>query len=501
MNKWNDCMARSRQKQSARKLQHKIEAIDAFLKSLAKSSNDIEFVIHVAEIFGRLHWSNFSGKYRDDFFEQRAIELLKDTTGNMLPEKNKKTLHVISEPYKTGGHTRLMERLVEMTPEQADILVTRKYDPESKSLKKFSFSKIYSSENGFSLNEIKDIAECYEIVCLHINPDDIIASLAVILSKRNVNNRVIFVNHADHVFSFGLYSADTIAEVSAFGLEISKKSRYCKSCYLGIPLDFETLPQTRFKKNDEYIILSSGNSLKYKPDHNISFPNIASKLLDEIKNIKIIVIGPDINDSWWKKEIRKNANKLIIIRSMPYVEYHQFIRQSDLYIDSLPIPGGTALPEIRALGIPITGIITGISGYSPLDRAKFTNANDMINNIKDYFTKGGGEITKRNNDIHITSSTKAAHGKLFVKNRYVSLLNGRCDEDFKPLNNGVSADYFEQEWRLSNTIRISIRDIIVLFYLSIFSKKINIMYLISGIIIKKAILKVIRYTKNFYNYD
>lgn len=41
-------------------------------------------------------------------------------------------MHIVSEPFMTGGHTRLMEKLASMHAEPVDLLISRQAAPDAK---------------------------------------------------------------------------------------------------------------------------------------------------------------------------------------------------------------------------------------------------------------------------------------------------------------------------------------------------------------------------------
>lgn len=430
-----------------------------FLKSLAIQSQDIGKILKIGQAYGSLYSRNNCGIYRDDLFEERIYNILKQDSCGEEFCKDEKIIHLISTPYRTGGHTRLLERLLEFLPERSDVLITRPYDVSSVALRHPCTAKIYHSTVGFSIYDIKKIVDSYPIVCLHIHPDDLVAASAVGWSKQHDNKRVIFINHADHVFSFGISGADVVAEVSAFGMELSSRYRCCNSYYLGIPIDIEKFDEINFVKKQEYVIFSSGNYLKYKPFKNFSFPNIVNNILQEISNVTIYIIGPQKNDPWWSLAEKKFPERLKIIKNLPYHEYIQLVKSADLYIDSLPMSGGTALPEMRSLGVPVTGVLTGALGYTPLDGTKFTSVNEMIKQIITYLKTGGGEISARNNSNIILNYSTICHGKSFVKKRYIDLLSGCIENEIILENNYIVTDYYEKEWNENNRIKTCREDL------------------------------------------
>ena len=440
---------------------HKFAKFSAFVKKTGLSRGDFKDVMRWGEVYGHILYTNQAGIYRDDDFERLLVSRCTNEYQLIFEQvKPLKELHVISAPLATGGHTRLMERIIALR-ECGDVLITRPIlDVESK-LRLPCDTKIHQKMQGFSLEELIEIVAKYKTIFLHINPDDLLASVAVGVVKNLTGNQVIFVNHADHVFSFGFLCADLVAEVSSYGFFLSQKKRVVASSFLGIPLQldgFKKIESNTTSRRNKYLeILSAGSPLKYKPSAALSFPKLAGRVLKEIPAARVTIVGPDVWLDWWWWLIKlRNPFRLRILKSMPYDKYVSALTCADIYLDSLPMTGGTALPEVRSKGIPVSGLLSGSSGYTPFDATKFSDQDALVAALRDYSVDRSGAILNMNNDGNIIDSAFRVHGPRALKYR----LDGMVDhgEIFRPYDDATIFDifFYRNQWISGGVINVSL---------------------------------------------
>lgn len=165
-------------------------------------------------------------------FEKDLIEAFADSmqSGEISQPaaKTESTLFVVSEPFMTGGHTRLMERLAEGLLDKPNLLVTRSARPDilQRLGNYFNAIVIINADEAIK-RKVVAIAQqivAYQQVVLNIHPDDIVTVIACGLAKKIFTRHQIlfFVNHADHVFNYGASIADYWFQISAYGAKIDR---------------------------------------------------------------------------------------------------------------------------------------------------------------------------------------------------------------------------------------------------------------------------------------
>ncbi|MFQ3215750.1 hypothetical protein [Paraperlucidibaca sp.] len=442
-----------------------VRAIVSEIKRAALTDQEMSKVLALGQLYGRLLWVNSVGIYRDDAFEERLMSLVGSRISPVAQVPSERILHVVSTPYDAGGHTRLMERLCRFEPELSDVLVSRPYRRDRKSLRLPPDAAVHHSEHGYDLAGLVHVISKYRIICLHIHPDDLLAAAAVGISKRQTGARVIFVNHADHVFSFGFHSTDIVAEISTFGLTLSHVRRQLPSAFMGIALDSYSFPPTARSAVSQQHIISAAAPHKFRPANGYSFPSLTVEILKAMPGSTLTVIGPKLSNRWWWWAKLQFPRRLRLYPVLPYDRYLDLISRADIYIDSLPMTGGTALPEIRAKGVAVTGLWTGALGYTPFDQTKLASREILLTELERFFCGDGGHIASTNNMTSLIAQARVAHSIDEVGSRFRAIIAGH--DVLMPDISATNHDhgFYERLWqeeRVFNLDRKARREVLAL---------------------------------------
>ena len=337
-------------------------------------------------------------------------------------------LFVVSQPYITGGHTRLMENLSLMIDERRNLLITRGANVGIKERLTNYFSKVnecYRQKNeksiAFIIRLVNEITQ-YEKIVLNPHPEDIFTIIACGIAKKlNKDLNMYFVNHADHAFSYGASIADFWFEISLYGHETDNlRNIKGKRSFIGIPINkpddyfFEQIIYPKLEDITNFVTAASAT--KYKPYKNSSILSLLDSVLREREDIKIDVIGVNMfwNYWWWPLKLRF-FNRLKLHRSLPYEEYMNVTSKADCYIDSYPVPGGTAFVEQFLQGIPCIGLRSDFFGYTPLEKIKKNTVAEIIEMLK--------KPPNQEDMEGIQNLVFKVHGFSQVKNRFLGTIN------------------------------------------------------------------------------
>ncbi|XYQ54717.1 hypothetical protein ACS91J_23625 [Pectobacterium carotovorum] len=369
--------------------------IDKIVKDIIESKS-LNNALQKSQRFGNLLWDNNIGIYHinelEDLLSERyAKEMTAQEANELAITTTESEIFIVSQPYFTGGHTRLMERLSSFLEKKPDLIITRNVNDEMIIRMNGFFNNVFLySEEIFSddkrrIFELAKKIRTYKNVILNIHPDDIHAVIACSLVKKiDSTIRFFFVNHADHTFSYGSSIADIWFEISEFGRRIdSLRNLTAKKSFLGIPIEGISLYKER--KNtfenikDGDIFFTAAASYKYNTVKEKSFNKIISHVIKKYPKSNIYIIGCDlIKDPWWIIEKIKYRDKIKLIENVNYEKYLKITKDASVYIDSYPIPGGTAFSEQYFSNKTCTGLISPLQGYSPIELLKEKNINDLF---------------------------------------------------------------------------------------------------------------------------
>lgn len=351
------------------------KVFDRLLKIIQTENNDknkLEFALLALKYATNKNCGYFCCSYLEKFFIDYAKTLkLEKYTSNF--EVNS-FLHVLTTGYETGGHTRVVERWIKNAPkDQKHSVVVLEPNEEKlvvlkENVKENKGQFIAFEEDSIENNALKlrKIAQNYQYIVLHIHMHDPTALLAFGVDE--FKRPVIFYNHASHMFWVGKYISDLCLDLVQND-EITFKRRNIKNTfYMGIPTDlvkYDNYSKKELRKKlnipiNKKIIISAGNPLKYEPFDKDVFGDILLKLTDE--NTMCYLIGPSLKEKRWKKLSKKSKGNIIPLGCIDFKNgYLDYIKCADLYLDSYPFLGWTALIDSIGLKIPAISLKTVIS--------------------------------------------------------------------------------------------------------------------------------------------
>lgn len=344
-------------------------------------NSDIESALLVAECYGAYLARNYIGIYADVEFEDLLAQRLLYLADGLVKEAGFKTLHLMTTPYVSGGHTRVVEKLLigglgdglaslDRIPAQ----VFKKIPPSIN-----IYDGIRQQSGVATIKRILQVGLQYENVILHIHQDDIYsATAAILLAKLGVG--IFFYNHADHSFSFGYAGAKKVLEISKFGWEKGVlRGVECKQSFVGIPIAVSAVRQNT---NDDHILMHgfiAGNPYKFNPWGEYSMPAFLNQLFqnnEKFEGIEFLICGPTGREKYWRSLSNAARDHVRFFGQMPHADYLELLTTADFYLDSFPVGNGTGIVEPVMLGIPVFGLNLS-AGYSVADVLQSHSLSDL----------------------------------------------------------------------------------------------------------------------------
>lgn len=319
--------------------------------------------------------ATFAVTHTTDVFSSEIIEnvFLKLAREHSIPlpeTYNKNTvLHVMTEAYIMGGHTRCVERWIQQFPEHKHscILLKQKADlPESLEWAvKNGGGKLECCELNRTMLEkalkLRKYASSFEYVVLHIHMDDPISLIA--FGTEEFTRPIIFFNHADHAFWLGVSIADYVADLNTNRNILTLEKRGAKNAsVLGIPLDNSpllTVDKAEARKRlgipeNKKVIFSSGQATKYDPIGSPNFYDIISDIVSADSDVVFYIAGAKAEQIFWPELKKKFPKNLILTGVLNYAtEYPLYLSAADLVLDSYPVGGETSMIDAVKAGKPV----------------------------------------------------------------------------------------------------------------------------------------------------
>jgi len=318
-------------------------------------------------------WSNFPGFFVSESLEEvvrqisRAPELSHCAADRgRRPVKvgdKRRVLHVLTQAYETGGHTRLVWRwiAIDVASQHSVVLTQQQHVPvPGKLVEAVALSEgrlLVLDTPGRNLTAIASrlgrIVEGYDYVVLHVHPFDVIPIIAF---GDSVDIPTIFLNHADHVFWIGARGCDLYANLRDSGKEVAVRYRGIpveKAIILPIPLPTDictqetpSLPQPGKRG---IVAITVASPYKFKSFDSYDYCEIHSKLLARCPDLSIVVVGPVAEDEYWARWCGGTNGRIRAIGHQ--VELGKLFGSADVYLDSVPLGSLTSLFEAALNGL------------------------------------------------------------------------------------------------------------------------------------------------------
>jgi hypothetical protein len=317
-----------------------------------------EDCINYIEKTASFGWFNFSGYYKS-----RPLEiLLAKIQQKILPtafhqkkiNKTNKILHICSEVYTSGGHSKLLYNWIKNDSlKKHTILSTRLSLEEMKDISNFYLTDNVDVEHVSvkSPSKIESVKllnrqplNHYDIIALHIHPDETITN--IVLSQKDITTPVCFINHADHVFWLGASIADIVLQIRESSITIDEERRNIeKERQFFLPIPIETVLNIKEKENTNnetpFInLLSTGTAYKYNPNKHYNFLREAYKIVKENSDVIFNIVGINSDSDYAKQYQHERIVLHGIVSSQKLVEIE---KETDIYIEGFPMPSFTAL--------------------------------------------------------------------------------------------------------------------------------------------------------------
>mgnify|MGYP000266951040 CR=1 FL=1 len=340
------------------------------LYHLAKNEEYLEDKLSLYQFVASCYWHNYSNSYSHPELEQDLLIISNEIIDFSLPNYNGNNdiLHVMTEAYFVGGHTRVVENWIKSSPEYKHSVILNNGDSNIPDFLKEAVDSsngdiLLNTEKGF-VNKARYLAKYanrFKYVILHHHPHDILPLLS--FGNQYYNRPTLFYNHADHVWGCGYSVCNMvlgIRENSDFNCEFKGIGRNL-SAYVGIPvLDNIEMGNLNISvPRKSFVTMAS--SYKFLPTTAFNFQDFVIELLDKYPDFSYDIIGVDENDVLWSELLIKFPIRLRLHGVLSSQESKAIINGAMLYIDSFPFVSFTSLIESVITGVPAVSLRTPVS--------------------------------------------------------------------------------------------------------------------------------------------
>lgn len=313
--------------------------------------------------------SNHPGEFWNSAWDTVAARLAERVPawdlGSGSVEVGGHVVHILTQAYEIGGHTRLVARWIAADSNHMhSVVLTGQQGLPVPSELAAAVAAAHGTiiDLSRSLSDLMDRAAMLRsivwggpsAVILHIHPYDVVPSLAL----RNVDVPIAFLNHADHLFNVGTEVADTVVDIRPAGRQLSLRARRVsvdRSALLPIPLekprslDRANIRERLGLKNEDVLLIAIASGYKFGTAAPHHFVDIHRKLLEANTHVVLRVAGPEPRGRWVELARATGGRARAIGRIRDVTELYA---AADIYVDSLPFSSLTSLLDAALRGTP-----------------------------------------------------------------------------------------------------------------------------------------------------
>ncbi|WP_139315159.1 glycosyltransferase [Mongoliimonas terrestris] len=278
-------------------------------------------------------------------------------------------LHVVTEAYRIGGHTKALQRWVDADVDHVHhVAMTHQLTPVPDALAASvaasggRLSVLSGSSSLFGMaRQLRALASDALLVVLHIHPHDVVPSLA--FAGWTERPPIAFFNHADHVFWLGEAISDAVINFRESGSRLCRARRGFaaeRDVLLPLPLPAEAPAPTMTKAQarerlglpaSARITLTVASAGKLKPNAHACFFTLHRPLFDADPDVHMLLVGPAADDPVLADRLRPFGGRMRALGVQ--VDLAPYMAAADLYVDSTPFASQTSMLEAAMRRLPV----------------------------------------------------------------------------------------------------------------------------------------------------
>lgn len=383
------------------KYKQNFEKLLEYLAKMNESKEKTDLAMYAANYFIYNNTGYYTSSALEEYFVNCAKKIKVDL--NNIQYKKNSILHILTNGYETGGHTRVIERWIENSPitQTHSVVQIKSTNNDLKTLQddvKAKNGEFIILDNNLSLEEkaikLRKLGMEYEYVILHTHMEDPTAIIA--FGTEEFTRPVLFYNHASHLPWLGKSIADLVLDIKKDDEITIEKRKITNTYFLGVPskeISVSTFNKTEIRKKlnlptEKKIIVTSGGDFRFRKIGEKSFIDYLKNIMDD--NTICYVIGIKPSNKLWKKEIKKSGKKIILSGFINFNDgFLDYLKSADLYLDSYPLPGGTAAIDAISAGTPCLSLksilpqfdyLIQTSGYCNTEEEFISKSKKILNN-------------------------------------------------------------------------------------------------------------------------
>lgn len=336
------------------------------------ASGDVERVLRSATLAAGYGWWAPMGLLADPELERLVVRTVR--RGGPPPtvdggRDDGRVLHVLTEAYGTGGHTRLAWRWMSRDPRVSEVVLTDHRGEVPQALVDVAAAQHTSvhdlgrahPDRTARVVALRALMDRADLVVLHVHPHDAVALAAVNLP--GPRPPVIYENHADHAYWLGVGAADLVCDLRTSASRLSTGLRGIPPERVGVlPLPLETPPSAATAAElraglgiaaNAVVAVAVSSASKLAASWGRGMDGLLDRALAMTPQLTVVLAGV-APTGVWERLARKYPRRFLAMGPVP--DPGPYYAMADVYLDGYPTRAVTSALEAALLGLPVLTI-------------------------------------------------------------------------------------------------------------------------------------------------
>jgi len=331
-----------------------------------------------AIVAGARHPGVHASHRMERLLERIASEHLEPLTARPAHAGAERVLHIVTETYPVGGHSRMIWRWIERDGERIHTVVTTRQraaraDGVGQAAEASGGTFVELDHRAPALERARAVRELVadaDVVVVHAHPNDPVAVLA--LAAAGERPPVVFFNHCDHLFWLGAGIVDALYSLRPVGTKLGLRRGIAAARQLQGPAPVvggqdgngpaaspEPGLRARARANllrqqgwpsNTILLLSVGASYKFSGEPGSTLLDLVGPVVDANPRVRVLAIGPT-DDGAWREANERTRGRIFAMG--PRTGLAPVFAAADIYLESRPGGGPGASSEAAAHGLPV----------------------------------------------------------------------------------------------------------------------------------------------------
>lgn len=330
-------------------------------------AGDVEHLLRAATVAANYAWLAPVGLLADMRLERAVVQAVRGS-GHVTVDGDRRAgrvLHVLSEAYSVGGHTRLAWRWMSRDERTSDVVLTNQRGPLPDQLVQSvratggDLHDLASTAAGLldRARALRAHMDRADLVVLHVHPYDVVAFAAVNLP--GVRPPVIYENHTDHSFWLGVAGADLLCAGRPETRAIDRTLRgFPDERIRVLPMavdeltsaDGDALRRRLGISPDAVVALTVSADWKMAACWGRGMHHAVERVLYWAPQVSVVLVGATPSEEWARLS-KRYPGRIFPVGRVP--DPAPYFALADIYLESYPIRSTTGTLEAAVLGLPV----------------------------------------------------------------------------------------------------------------------------------------------------